>query len=98
MFRAPTLRNVALRSVFFHNGVFHQLKEVLEFYVQRDTSPKKWYQHGDDTGSAAFDDLPPEYRENVNREPPFDRKRGDRPALNAAEIADVIAFLRTLTD
>jgi cytochrome c peroxidase len=98
MFRAPTLRNVALRRVFFHNGVFHQLRDVLEFYVQRDTNPKKWYPHGVDTGSGPFDDLPQEYRENVNREPPLDRKPGDHPALNAAEIADVIAFLRTLTD
>lgn len=29
---------------------------------------------------------------------PFDRKFGDKPALNDAEIDDVIAFLQTLTD
>jgi hypothetical protein len=27
---------------------------------------------------------------------PFDRKEGDEPALNDAEIADAIAFLKTL--
>ena len=34
----------------------------------------------------------------VNREPPFDRKPGDKPALDDAEIRDVVTFLRTLTD
>jgi cytochrome c peroxidase len=31
MFLTPTLRNVALRRVFFHNGVFHSLTQVLDF-------------------------------------------------------------------
>ena len=31
-------------------------------------------------------------------EPPFDRKPGGKPALSDAEIADIVAFLRTLTD
>ena len=39
----PSLRNVATRRTFFHNGVFHTLKEVIEFYAQRDTNPHKWY-------------------------------------------------------
>ena len=43
LFRTPTLRNVALRRAFFHNGVFHTLRQVLEFYVERDTNPEKWY-------------------------------------------------------
>jgi hypothetical protein len=38
------------------------------------------------------------YHGNVNREPPFDRTPGQSPALNDAEIGDVIAFLNTLTD
>jgi cytochrome c peroxidase len=29
---------------------------------------------------------------------PFNRKPGDRPALNKQEIQDVIAFLHTLND
>jgi cytochrome c peroxidase len=49
-------------------------------------------------GRAQFDDLPPQYHGNVNREPPFDRGPGDKPALSRSEIADVIAFLKTLTD
>ena len=36
---------------------------------------------------------------NVNTtEAPYDRKRGDTPALNDAEIDDVLSFLKTLTD
>ena len=46
-----------------------------------------------------FDDLPPELHGNVNTsEAPYDRVPGDAPALTDAEIDDVIAFLKTLTD
>jgi cytochrome c peroxidase len=96
-FRAPTLRNVALRRAFFHNGVFHSLQETLQFYVQRDTNPGRWFPRRDGQVEA-FDDLPADLRKNVDREPPLDRKPGQAPALNAAEIGDVIAFLDTLTD
>jgi cytochrome c peroxidase len=98
LFKAPSLRNVALRHVFFHNGVFHTLKQVLEFYVQRDTDPGKWYARNSDDSVRKFDDLPARYDDNVNVEPPFDRHPGDQPALTDSEIDDVIAFLGTLTD
>jgi cytochrome c peroxidase len=91
-FMTPTLRNVATRQTFFHNGVVHSLREAVAFYVQRDTSPEKWYPHG------KFDDLPARYRANVEMEPPFGRRPGDPPALTEAEIDDVVAFLQTLTD
>jgi cytochrome c peroxidase len=42
-FKVPTLRNVATRSVFFHNGVFHSLTQVIDFYNTRDTNPEYWY-------------------------------------------------------
>jgi cytochrome c peroxidase len=29
---------------------------------------------------------------------PYDRKRGEKPALSDQEIDDVVAFLRTLND
>ena len=92
LFKTPTLRNVALRQSFFHNGVFHTLRQAIEFYVQRETDPAKWY------GRTKYDDLPAQYRANVNIEPPFDRRPGDAPALDDAEIDDLIAFLQTLTD
>ncbi len=98
LFKTPTLRNVALRGSFFHNGAFHTLQEVMEFYVQRDTNPEKWYPRNRDGSIRKFDDLLPAHFPNVNVEAPFDRQPGDKPALSDAEIKDVIAFLKTLTD
>ncbi|ARP82668.1 cytochrome-c peroxidase [Bordetella genomosp. 8] len=43
MFKAPTLRNVALRQAFFHNGVIHTLEQAIRFYNTRDTNPELWY-------------------------------------------------------
>ena len=46
-----------------------------------------------------FNDLPARYARNVNRdESPYDRKRGQKPRLNDAEIAAVVAFIKTLDD
>jgi len=98
LFKTPSLRNVARRRVFMHNGVFTSLRQVIEFYVERDTDPGKWYAHNADGTVEKYDDLPAAYHDNVNVDPPFDRKPGDKPALDAAEIDDVIAFLGTLTD
>ena len=98
-FRVPSLRNVAERKAFFHNGRFKSLKETLTFYVQRDTNPEKWYAPDANGEPIRFDDLPAAYRGNVNTsEAPYDRRRGDAPALSDAEIDDVIAFLQTLSD
>jgi len=36
LFKVPTLRNVAITSPYFHNGVFSDLHQVLEWYVTRD--------------------------------------------------------------
>jgi cytochrome c peroxidase len=98
MFKSPSLRNVALRRAFFHNGVFRTLRQVMEFYVERDTRPEKWYPRKADGAVRKFDDLPPQYHANVNIEPPFDRHVGDQPRLSGDEIDDIIAFLQTLTD
>lgn len=99
MFLTPSLRNVATRRVFFHNGVFHSLREVLEWYVYRDLTPGRFYPRDASGRVVKYDDLPPEYRGNVDTvDGPFNRRPGDAPALSAAEIEDVIAFLETLTD
>lgn len=97
-FKVPTLRNVASRSSFFHNGRFTTLAQALRFYVTRDTDPAAWFPVVD--GSVqAFDDLPALYRSNVNTtEVPYDRHPGQAPRLTDAELADLAAFLGTLTD
>ena len=97
-FKTPSLRNVALRQSFFHNGSFTSLGQVMRFYVQRDTAPQKWYPKNPDGSVHKYDDLPPGMEANVNVEAPFDRQKGQAPALNEKEIADVIVFLKTLTD
>ena len=98
LFCTPSLRNVATRRAFFHNGAFKDLRRVVAFYVQRDAQPEKWYPRDASGAVRKFDDLPPQYLANVNREPPFDRGLGDKPALSSDEIDDVVAFLKTLTD
>jgi cytochrome c peroxidase len=98
LFRTPTLRNVATRKVFFHNGVFHSLEDAVAFYATRDTDPGRWYSRRSDGGVAIYDDLPLRSRENINMDPPFGGKPGDAPRLNGKEIDDIVAFLGTLTD
>jgi cytochrome c peroxidase len=98
-FKVPTLRNVATRKVFFHNGRFKTLRDALGFYVRRDTNPDEWYPVDSDGTVQKFNDLPPAYRGNVNTaEGPYNRQPGMAPALSAEEIEDVIQFLGTLTD
>lgn len=95
-FKVPTLRNVALTAPYFHNGKFATLREVVSFYVRRDSNPEEWYPNA---GADKFDDLPPQYRTNVNTtEVPYNRRLGELPALTSDEIDDVVAFLNTLTD
>jgi cytochrome c peroxidase len=99
MFLTPTLRNVAQRRVFFHNGVFRSLTQVLDFYVNRDIRPERFYPRDAAGHVMKYDDIPPQYRANVDIvDAPFNRHPGDAPALTPVEMQDVIAFLDTLTD
>jgi cytochrome c peroxidase len=98
-FKVPTLRNIALTAPYFHNGKFSNLKDMVRFYVRRDTNPEEFYPLAADGAVDKFNDLPPQYRNNVNQsEVPYNRKPGQAPALDDAEIDDLIAFLNTLTD
>ncbi len=99
MFLTPSLRNVALRHVFFHNGIFHSLRQVLEFYVNRDLHPERFYPRDTDGHVIKYNDLPARYRTNVDTtDPPLNRRPGDAPALTPGEMRDIIEFLGTLTD
>ena len=98
-FRVPTLRNVARTAPYFHNGAIKTLTDAVRFYVRRDTHPEEWYPTDPNGVVLKFNDLPTAYHANVNvTEAPYDRKRGDAPALNESEIADLVSFLNTLTD
>jgi cytochrome c peroxidase len=102
----PSLRNVALRQSYFHNGAFHDLKTAVTFYVQRDTNPEKWYLRADGSVDLAadgsvnkFNDLAAAHKVNVNvSEAPYNRSLGGTPALSESEIDDVVAFLQALSD
>jgi cytochrome c peroxidase len=93
-FRTPSLRNVALRPSFMHNGRFTRLRDVVAFYATRSTDPTRWYPPGE-----RFDDLPRRYWTYVNdNRVPYDRRAGESPRLDDGEIDALVAFLTTLTD
>lgn len=97
LFKTPTLRNVATRGAFFHNGRFHDLAEAVRFYVERDAVPQKWYPHPE--GTQQFNDLPPELQDNVDHiDPPLTLRKGDTPVWSEEDIQDVVVFLKTLSD
>jgi cytochrome c peroxidase len=99
MFLTPTLRNSAQRGVFFHNGVYHNLKQVMDFYNLRNTNPEKIYPHDASGKVLVYDDLPAKYHANIDvADAPFDRKLGDKPAMTDEDINDIIAFVKTLDD
>ncbi len=98
MFKTPTLRNVAIRKVFFHNGKMKSLHEVLEFYNTRDTQPELWYPTVDGVVHK-FDDLPAQYQTNIDPQLPLDgRAAGSQPPMSEQDLVDLEAFLDTLTD
>jgi cytochrome c peroxidase len=92
------VRNSALRDAFFHNGVFSTLRQVIEFYNERDLYPEKFYSKNPDGSVHRFDDMPPGFPDNVDHDPPLDRKPGADRALTESDIDDLLAFLQTLTD
>ena len=93
-FRTPSLRNVAVRQRFMHNGALTSLRDAVRFYATRSTAPADWYgKH------PVFDDLPESMRGNVNIvSTPLNRRVGSTPALSEADIDALVAFLGALTD
>jgi cytochrome c peroxidase len=71
----------------------------VRFYVNRDTNPETIYPKGADGQVLKYNDVPPQYQANMDViDAPMNRKPGQQPALTEAEIADVVTFLKTLTD
>lgn len=86
-FKVPTLRNVELTAPYMHNGSLETLEQVVNFYNERD--PKNCF------GNAVpfVDCWPdPEVADNLD-----DTFSGDL-LLSAEEEADLVAFMKTLTD
>ncbi|MDT9000710.1 cytochrome c peroxidase [Paucibacter sp. APW11] len=96
-FRVPSLRNVALTAPYFHNGRFNTLDEVVAFYATRDLDPARWYPVVNGQVQR-YNDLPAPYQANVHRGAPFNRRANQGPAFNAQDSADLVAFLKTLSD
>jgi cytochrome c peroxidase len=94
--RVPTLRNVDKRpsrafvKAFGHNGAFRSLEATVHFYNTRDVLPRCPPGFAGAIGETCWP--APEVAANVNAE-----RLGDL-GLTKAEEADLVAFLRTLSD
>jgi cytochrome c peroxidase len=85
-FKVPTLRNIAVTAPYMHNGVFKELKTVIEFYdkynnTQRTINPE--------TGKIWAE---PEVAQNLAKEELKAKKMSDR------KVEAMVAFLKLLTD
>ena len=97
-FKVPTLRNVALKHAYEHNGVFGSLSAVVNFYDNRDIQPGQFYVTRSGGADIRYNDLPLQFQANVQQRVPFRPFPGGAPRLTAADIQDLVAFLCTLTD
>ena len=98
MFKVPSLRNVARKKVFYHNAAATDLESAVRFYAERDARPQKWYPRDAAGRIRKFNDLPVKFRGNVETQAPFGHIRGAKPVLSDADVKDLVAFLKTLTD
>lgn len=97
--KVPTLRNVDARptpdaaKAYMHNGYFKTLEGVVRFYNTRDVWPACADILVSEAAAMAAKCWPaPEVAQNVNSDELGDLK------LTAQEEADLVAFLKTLTD
>lgn len=97
-FRTPSLRNVAVKNSYFHNGSFDTLREVIDFYLNRDREPARFYLRADGNPDQIYNDLPLLFHGNVDKGAPFAPAVNGAERLTDSEIDDLIAFLCTLTD
>lgn len=97
-FRVPTLRNVALKHAYDHNGVFGTLAQVVSFYANRDVQPGQVYVTPSGAADIRYNDLPLQFQANVQQRVPFRPFADGTPRLSATDVQDLVAFLCTLTD
>lgn len=99
-FRTPSLRNVALTAPYGHNGAFATLEAMLRHHLDPLASLEAWDRSqlvlAQDPGFAASDFNIWQDRREMAR---FRARVDIEPvALDDGEIADLLAFLRALTD
>jgi cytochrome c peroxidase len=91
--KVMTLRNIELTPPYAHNGVFATLEQIVHFYNTRDALPPCDAVLGNNDPGFAVTCWPaPEVPQNVNVDELGDLK------LTAAQEADIVAFLLTLSD
>ncbi len=88
-FRTPTLRNVAVTGPYMHNGVFEDLRTVVLFYNQFNTTNAA-RKINPETGLAF---AAPAYGATLSVE-----ELTHGPALDDQRVDAIVAFLKTLTD
>ena len=88
--KVMTLRNIELTHPYAHNGVFSTLEQIVHFYNTRDKLGV--CVDNNDPGFGVTCWPAPEVPQNVNVD-----ELGNLH-LTAAQEADIVAFLRTLTD
>jgi cytochrome c peroxidase len=98
MFRTPSLRNVARRRVFFHNGAARSLRDAVRFYAERDVRPANWYPLTSAGAVRKFDDLPSAFVGNIDSQWPFGQNAGAAAPLTDDDVNALLAFLQTLSD
>lgn len=95
-FKVPSLRNVAIRRSYFHNGRYQSLVEVMQFYQWRERHPERIYVASAGSKPNKYNDLPDRWHAAVPQLVPFvNSARGE---LSATDVADIIQFLCALTD
>jgi cytochrome c peroxidase len=85
-YKVPTLRNVAVTAPYMHNGVFADLKTVVEFYDK--------YNNQDRTINPETQKVwdEPEVKETIST------KELKAKALNDRKVESLVAFMKLLTD
>ena len=70
------------------------LEAAARFHSERDAQPGNYYRRADGNADRAYNDLPAQHIANVEKGKPFDGSYSP----SDAEIADLLAFLKTLND
>ena len=84
--KVPTLRNVAVTAPYMHNGVFKDLKTVVEFYDKYNNKDRTI---NNETGKV-WDE--PEVKDTISL------KELKANALNDRKVEALVAFMKLLTD